>query len=104
MKKLMFIIILFFISCSPKLEVSHIYQKEQPVAVVNEQIVQKGNVINGAKVIEIGNNFVKFEWEGKVIEKKLEGVSETIIEPGEHYYSAIDNYESDNCEEAIRKA
>lgn len=48
-----------------------IYDKESPVAVINDIIVHEGEEIEGAKVLEIRSDSVVFEKEGKTYTLKL---------------------------------
>lgn len=56
----------------PNLEVNGIfYDDKEPYVIVNDKVVKIGDTIDGAKVIEIKPDFVKFEYGNSVYEKKL---------------------------------
>ena len=55
----------------PELEVTGIIGGEEPLAIVNGKIVKKGGSIKDALVVDIGENFVRFEFEGTSFEIKL---------------------------------
>ncbi len=44
---------------------------EDPIAVVNDEIVREKEEIAGGKVEEIGKNFVRFRYEGRIITEYL---------------------------------
>jgi hypothetical protein len=60
------------IFAQPNLEVSGIMKGKDKRAMVNGEIVKEGDAVNGAEVIEIGDDFVKFKYEGEFFTKKAE--------------------------------
>ena len=60
-------------SASPNatLEVSGIMMGAEPVAVVNNEVVQAGQKIGKAKVVEITDSFVKFDIDGTTVIKEI---------------------------------
>jgi hypothetical protein len=57
----------------PALEVEGIFKdnKTKPYALVNGRIVNEGEEVDGAKVIEVEDDSVRFEYEGNIIVKKI---------------------------------
>lgn len=55
----------------PKLKVTGILQTGKPLAIVNGETVEVGDVIGGAKVIEIGQDSVTFNYQGNTFMKGL---------------------------------
>ncbi len=55
----------------PRLEVAGIMSGEKPLAIVNETIVKEGDILNGVKVLEIREEFVRFEHRGKIFIKRI---------------------------------
>ena len=57
----------------PVLEVEGIIKdnKTKPYALVNGKIVKEGEEVDGAKVIEVKNDSVKFQYEDNIIVKKI---------------------------------
>jgi hypothetical protein len=49
-----------------------LYDKDKPLAIINEQIVEEGAVINDARIIEIQSDFVRISLQGKEIILQLE--------------------------------
>lgn len=51
-------------------------KKTEPFALVNDEIVKEGDEVDGAKILEIKKDSVKFQYEGNIIVKKIgEGAS-----------------------------
>lgn len=53
---------------------------DKPIAVVNDKIVKIGDLIDKVKVVEIGDDFVKFEYNGICFVKKIEPPSVSVEE------------------------
>jgi len=47
------------------LEVTGIMLGEESIAIINDEMVKTGDIIQGAKILEIGSDFVKFNLEGE---------------------------------------
>jgi len=56
------------------LKVTGITGGKEPVAIINEQSVKKGDEIDGLKIIEITEDYVKFQCGDKIITKGIGGV------------------------------
>lgn len=76
----------------PALEVEGIFKdnKTKPYALVNGRIVKEGEEVDGAKVIEVENDFVKFQYEGNIIVKKIGEVGGIVKEKQK---DALEQYE-----------
>jgi len=48
-----------------------LYDKQKPLAIINERIVGKGALIKGAKLLEIQPNYVRFSLKGKEFKLKI---------------------------------
>jgi len=59
----------------PQLEISGIIEEKEPLAVVNDKVVKRGDSIGGAQVIEITKDGVKFRYQGEVFFEKIKEVS-----------------------------
>ena len=66
---LLYVVTIF---AQPNLEVSGIMKGKDKRAMVNGEIVKEGDAISGAEVIEIGDDSVKFKYEGEFFTKKAE--------------------------------
>jgi hypothetical protein len=62
-----------FVFARPNLKVGGVVAGDKPMAIVNGELVKEGDVISGAKVEKIGNNFVKFKYENEYIVEYLGG-------------------------------
>jgi len=59
----------------PTLCVTGIFKGGKPMAIINEAVLKEGDVISGAKIVYIGNSYVKFEYNGVTFTRELgEGV------------------------------
>ena len=59
----------------PTLCVTGIFKSGKPMAIINEAVLKEGDVISGAKIVYIGNSYVKFEYNGVTFTRELgEGV------------------------------
>jgi hypothetical protein len=56
----------------PELKVEGILGGEKRLAVVNGEIIREGDSVDGAIVLEIGSDSVKFQYQGVVFIKKLD--------------------------------
>ncbi|MCK4809612.1 MAG: transglutaminase-like cysteine peptidase [Candidatus Omnitrophica bacterium] len=56
---------------SARLEVTGIMTGEEPLAIVDGMILKEGDILNGVKVLEIKEEFVRFEQRGKIFIKKI---------------------------------
>jgi len=48
-----------------------LYDKQKPLAIINERIVGKGALIKGAKLLEIQPNYVRLSLKGKEFKLKI---------------------------------
>ncbi len=48
-----------------------LYDKQKPLAIINERIVSKGALIKGAKLLEIQPNYVRLSFKGKEFKLKV---------------------------------
>ncbi|UCB57398.1 MAG: hypothetical protein JSV30_02105 [Candidatus Omnitrophota bacterium] len=48
-----------------------LYDPEEPLAIINEQIVTTGAFVEGAKLLEIQPNYVKLSFEGAEFQLKI---------------------------------
>lgn len=55
-----------------------LFDNDVPMALVNQGIVRVGATVAGAKVTQIGNASVQFEYEGETFERKLGDCEKTI--------------------------
>lgn len=69
----------------PVLEVEGIIKdnKTKPYALVNGRIVNEGEEVDGAKIIEVKDDSVKFQYEGNIIVKKIGEKSGGEVKVGE---------------------
>lgn len=57
----------------PNLKVGGVVAGGKPMAIVNGELVKEGDVISEAKVVKIGNNFVKFKYQNTYIVEYIGG-------------------------------
>ena len=55
------------------LRVSGIIQGEEPIAVVNDRVVRKGDIVEGVEVVEISGGSVKFKYKDEIFVKYIGG-------------------------------
>ena len=80
-KFILIVIVLIGVSCSPKkmvkkideskFVVNGIIEEAEPSAFVNQQLVRVGDEINGATVVEIGKDYVKFQIGEEVFTRQI---------------------------------
>lgn len=61
------------------------YDKDDPIAVVNNQLLRKGESIGGAKIIEITETEVVFQYNGKILTKSVGEGQDIGISPKKYF-------------------
>jgi hypothetical protein len=57
----------------PELEVTAIVGGDKPMAIVNRMMVNEGDIVDGAEVVEITDHYVKFKYNDEIITSVLLG-------------------------------